>query len=83
MADQAFRRDLFTTHDPEARDATAAHIRRKSLQQVDGCMAAGFHTVCIALAPRTFVLRFCNRFTGGGRLVFKMQLSLKRGAHSQ
>ena len=53
----------------------AADIRLKSLQQLHGWRAVPFQNGVPALAPRTFVFKVCNSYTGGGRAVFKMGLS--------
>ena len=41
-----------------------------------------FQNGALALAPRTFVLKVCNSYTDGGRVVFKIGLSLRHRAHS-
>ena len=41
-----------------------------------------FSNGALALAPRTFVLKVCNSYTDGGRVVFKMGLSPWRRGHS-
>ena len=53
---------------------SAAHIRLKNLQQVQGWRAVPFQNWALALAPRTFVLKVCKRYRDGGRLLFKMRL---------
>ena len=53
----------------------AADIRLKIFQKLHGFTAARFQNKALALAPRTFVLKLCNNYTDGGRLVFKMGLS--------
>ena len=37
---------------------SAAHIRLQNIQQVQGWRVVGFQNVTLALAPRTFVLKF-------------------------
>ena len=51
---------------------SAAHIRLKSFQQLQGWRAAGFQNRALALAPRTFVLKACNSYRDGGRVVSEM-----------
>ena len=53
----------------------AADIRLKTLQQLHGWRADRFRNGALALAPRTFVLKLCNSYTGGGRPGPKMVLS--------
>eukprot|EP00959_Pyramimonas_sp_CCMP1952_P003685 77625-Pyramimonas_sp.AAC.1 len=54
---------------------SAAHIRFENVQELHGWRAGRFQHVVLALAPRTFVLKNCNGFTHGGRVVFTMSLS--------
>ena len=60
---------------------SAAHIRLKTLQQLHGSRAVPFQNGALALVPRTFVLRFCNNYTDGGRPLFKMGFPPWRRAH--
>ena len=60
----------------------AADIRLKSLQQFHGWRAGHFQNRALALPLRTFVLKVCNSYTDGGRVVFKMGLSPWRRGHS-
>ena len=49
----------------------AAHIRLKSLQQLQGWRAVPFQNWALALAPRTFVLEVPNSYRDGGRFLFQ------------
>ena len=64
--------DFLVFYDPEA-----GH-----LQQLQGWRAARFQHWALALAPRTFVLKVCNNYKDGGRVVFKIGLSLWSREHS-
>ena len=57
---------------------SAAHIRLKSFQQLQGWRAGRFPNWVLAKAPRTFVLKVPNGYRDGGRLLFKMRLSPSR-----
>ena len=61
---------------------SAPHIRLRSFQQLQGWRAVPFQNWALALAPRTFVFKFSNRYRDGGRLVFKIGLSPEHRAHS-
>ena len=54
----------------------------KNLQQLQGWRAVPFQNLALVKAPRTFVLEVCNSYRDGGRVVFKIGLSLRRRAHS-
>ena len=54
---------------------SAAHIRRKSVQQLQGWRAVPFQNAALAFAPRTFVLNVSNSYRDGGRFLFKSWLS--------
>ena len=56
---------------------SAAHIRLIHFQQLQGCRAARFENVALALAPRTFGVKACNSYMGGERFLFKTGLSLE------
>ena len=45
---------------------SAAHIRLKGFQELQGWRAARFQNLVLAVAPRTFVLKVSNSYRDGG-----------------